>query len=239
MQFADKLSIQNATNLLLKYRNFLQLDSMSCVWYHGIFLHEFPLSNGRSLSRKVFGTSTNNDLSFHDYCEHVKQIPALTYSLSWCTQHMSAVKHPPALKLCLSSILSEISIGNEHDIVINFPIQYAIDNDCYYIINDLITNKSYFPFVAFNFFNIHHNLHNFNFSRYYKLMHQSKQQNGKNGYHHHHHNGNISQTQNESSSWNIFGGGGGGKKKTQHNSPLPYDSHIGVDDQFKRGTHCV
>ena len=250
IQFADLVTIENCTNLILKYRNYFRLDSLSCIWYHGIFLHQFPMSSNRGL-KKVFGSGQSNKLSFNDFVENIKKIPSLTYSLSWPTNNINSVKSPAPLKLCLSSILSEISIGNEHDIIIHFPIQYIYE--CYYIINDLITNKSYFPYVAFNFFNIHNNLHNFDFTSYYKLKYDQTN-NGKNGYHHKNGKNQISIQKQQ----NQSGGGGGGwslwgtkrnkfcfvlsfnilymfyytyiilfiYRKTKNGSQLPYDTNI-------------
>ena len=184
IQFADVLTIENATALILKYGEYMQLDSLSSIWYHGVFLHEFPISsNSKHSLKNVFVSaptlsSKGNQLSFGDYMKNIKKIPSITYSLSWPAEHQSAVKSPSSLKLCLSSILSEISIGNEHDIMIHFPIQFVYDS--YYIINDLITNLSYFPYVAFNFFNIFDNFHNFAYNhRHHNAIKKNKKQKKK------------------------------------------------------------
>lgn len=42
-------------------------------------------------------------------------------------------------------------------------------HETYFVINDILTNKSYFPFIAFNFFNLNtHTYHNFQFEEYKK-----------------------------------------------------------------------
>ena len=74
IQFEDLVTIENCTELVLKYRKYFQLDSLSCIWYHGIFLHGFPLSSNRSKA-KIFGTGSSNKLSFNDFTSKLKKFP--------------------------------------------------------------------------------------------------------------------------------------------------------------------
>merc|ERR1711971_525562 len=108
-----------------------------------------PMSNARHSLKKVFGSTGSTAITFSEFTKNVKKVPALTYSLSWPSYNGNVTKSPGPLKVCLSSILSEIAIGKEHDIVVHFPIQHIYE--CCHCLNDLITNKSYFPYLAFNF----------------------------------------------------------------------------------------
>ena len=174
LEFCDLITIQESSKLILKYYRYFGLDNVSCIWYHGIFLHEFPISNYRNTSyffNKNNSKKKNSDkFTYIDFIKFVDKIQGITYSLSWPKNKIPS--KPAQLQLCLKSLLSEISMGHEHDILIHFPINYVYN--CKEIINELITNNSYFPYLAFNFYNIYRNKHNFNFKNInYKIKHNN------------------------------------------------------------------
>ena len=157
LEFCDALTIEDATRLIETYAEHLRLDSLSCLWFHGVFLDRFPGKLSNSKQRQKQGTGA---LSFDDFATHVKRIPAVTYSLAWPSWDVPSAT---PLKLCLSSILSEISIGAEHDIVVHFQLKRV--HGAHEVLNALLLNQSYFPFVAVNFFDasLHRAAHNFDF----------------------------------------------------------------------------
>lgn len=110
IECVDSQSMKHMLHLILKYKNYLQLDNISCVWLHGKYLHEFPIIVKSAFNSSFFKSDENVDnLTCDEYIEAVESIPGISYSLSWPTKKIPPTA--PHLKLCLSSILSEIAIN--------------------------------------------------------------------------------------------------------------------------------